>query len=296
MDHISAAEAAAKWGISPRVVRSYCEKGRVPGAFKAGTKWNIPANAEKPSRRTKDEKLPEELLDRIRMEKRSRMPGGIYHKIQIDLTYNSNHIEGSRLTHDQTRAIFETSTVGVEDSALNVDDIIEATNHFRCVDYIIDNANRALTERMIKQLHLMLKSNTSDSRLSWFATGEYKKLANEVGGRPTAAPEDVHEKMENLLAAYSSLNTATLDDIIAFHYDFEAIHPFQDGNGRIGRLIMFKECLRFGIVPFIIEDDIKQFYYRGLSEWKNEKGWLTDTCLSAQDKFKTYLDYFKIPY
>ena len=294
MNYISVKEAAEKWGVTPRVARGYCEAGRVPGAFQTGRTWNVPEDAKKPARKPKEKKMPKNLLDRLRLEKDSRMTGGIYHKVQIELTYNSNHIEGSRLTHDQTRYIFETNTVGIEESYLNVDDSIETVNHFRCIDYIVDNANRMLSEHMIKQLHLLLKNGTSDSRKSWFAVGDYKRLENEVGGKVTALPEEVPEKMGNLLSQYNKNKIKTLEELIAFHYEFESIHPFQDGNGRVGRLILFKECLRNDIVPFIIEDEIKQFYYRGLAEWKNEKGYLMGTCLSAQDKFKTYLEYFRI--
>ena len=296
MKYISVNEAAEKWGITPRVVRGYCEQERVPGVVREGRFWYIPEDAGKPERKKKEKKIPDNLLERLRMEKDAHMPGGIYHKIQIELTYNSNHIEGSRLTHDQTRFIFETNTIGVEDPAMNIDDIVETVNHFSCIDYIIDNANRRLSEHMIKQLHSILKRGTSDSRKSWFAVGEYKRMENEVGGRPTASPDKVPDKMAKLLEKYNRNSEKKLEDIIAFHYEFEAVHPFQDGNGRIGRLIMFKECLRNGIVPFIIEDGIKQYYYRGLSEWKKERGYLRDTCLSAQDKFKTYLDYYKIDY
>ena len=296
MNYISVKEAAEKWGVTPRVARGYCETGRIPGAFQTGRIWNIPEDTEKPARKPKEKKVPVSLLERLRMEKDARMSGGIYHKVQIELTYNSNHIEGSMLTHEQTRYIFETNTIGIEGPSVNVDDIVETTNHFRCIDYIIDNANRKLTERMIQQLHLLLKSGTSDSRKSLFAVGDYKKLANEVGGKVTALPEEVPEKMALLIADYNKNSEKTLEDVISFHYEFESIHPFQDGNGRVGRLILFKECLRNHIVPFIIEDEIKHFYYRGLSEWKKEKGYLTDTCLSAQDKFKAYLDYFKITY
>ncbi len=238
----------------------------------------------------------ETLLERLRAEKESSLRGGIYHKIQIELTYNSNHIEGSKLTHDQTRYIFETNTIGAENDALNVDDIIETVNHFRCIDMIIENAADMLTESFIKQLHFTLKSGTSDSRKDWFNVGEYKKLPNEVGGKETAKPEDTANKIKTILKDYNQKDEHTLEEIIDFHYRFETIHPFQDGNGRVGRLIMFKECLKNNIVPFIIDEDLKMFYYRGLSEWNNEKGYLTDTCLAAQDKFKKYLEYFKVPY
>ena len=236
------------------------------------------------------------MLERLKSEKASYISGGIYHKIQIELTYNSNHIEGSKLTHDQTRYIFETNTIGVENDALNVDDIIETANHFRCIDMIIDRAKLSLTEKIIKELHLILKNGTSDSRKDWFAVGNYKKLPNEVGGMETALPEEVANKMKKLLSEYNNKEEKNFEDILDFHVKFERIHPFQDGNGRVGRLIMFKECLKYNIVPFIIEDNLKMFYYRGLKEWDNEKGYLTDTCMTAQDRYKAYLDYFRISY
>lgn len=236
------------------------------------------------------------LLDILQEQKASKQSGGIYHKTQIELTYNSNHIEGSRLTHEQTRYIFETNTIGVENEVLNVDDIIETANHFRCIDLIIDHANITLTEKFIKELHLILKNGTSDSRKNWFATGDYKKLPNEVGGMDTALPEEVAKKMNELLSEYNAKDETTFEDILDFHVKFERIHPFQDGNGRVGRLLMFKECLKHNIVPFIIEERLKLFYYRGLKEWNQEKGYLTDTCLTAQDQYKIYLDYFRITY
>jgi hypothetical protein len=239
---------------------------------------------------------PKTLLVILHEEKSSGYSGGIYHKTQIELTYNSNHIEGSSLTHEQTRYIFETNTIGVEDGSLNVDDVIETANHFRLVSLIIDNAKSVLTEEFIKKLHLLLKNGTSDSRKDWFAVGDYKKLPNEVGGMNTTLPEDVPKKMKELLDEYNAKEEKSLDDVLDFHVKFEKIHPFQDGNGRVGRLIMFKECLKYNIVPFIIEDDLKMFYYRGLAEWKTEKGYLRDTCLTAQDRYKAYLDYFRIGY
>ena len=296
MQYFSVADTAKKWNLSERSVRNYCAKGRVPDAFLTGKTWNIPENAEKPARSNQKAALPMALLNILQEEKKKKYSGGIYHKTQIDLTYNSNHMEGSRLTHEQTRYIFETNTIGIENEVLNVDDIIETANHFRCIDMIIDHAKAPLTEKFIKELHLILKSGTSDSRKDWFAVGNYKKLPNEVGGMDTTLPEDVADKMKALLAEYNSKNTQTLEDILDFHVKFERIHPFQDGNGRIGRLILFKECLKYHIVPFIIEDDLKLFYYRGLKEWSREKGYLTDTCLAAQDKYKTYLDYFRIAY
>lgn len=296
MRYLSVSETAEKWNISERSVRNYCAQGRVPGAFLTGKTWNIPEDATKPERRNRRGEQPKTLPDILKDEKKNKYSGGIYHKTQIELTYNSNHIEGSRLTREQTRYIFETNTIGLENEVLNVDDIIETTNHFRCIDMIIDHANATLTEKLIKELHLILKNGTSDSRKEWFAVGAYKKLPNEVGGMETSLPEEVADKMKHLLTEYNAKNDKTFEDILEFHVQFERIHPFQDGNGRVGRLIMFKECLKYHIVPFIIEDDLKMFYYRGLKEWDNEKGYLTDTCLAAQERFKAYLDYFRIRY
>ena len=296
MQYLSVAEIAKKWNISERSVRNYCAKGRVPDAFLDGKTWKIPKNAKKPERSNKRKKQPITLLDIFKQEKVGKYSGGIYHKTQIDLTYNSNHMEGSRLTHDQTRYIFETNTIGVEKEALNVDDVIETANHFRCIDMIIDHAKMTLTEKFIKELHLTLKNGTSDSRKDWFVVGDYKKLPNEVGGMQTALPEEVPDRMKELLTEYNAKEEKTFEDILDFHVKFERIHPFQDGNGRVGRLIMFKECLKYNIVPFIIEDNLKMFYYRGLKEWDHEKGYLRDTYLTAQDRYKAYLDYFRIEY
>lgn len=296
MRYLSVIEIAKKWNISERSVRNYCAHGRVQGAFLTGKTWNIPENAEKPERSNKKKGHTLTLLDILRDQKEGKYSGGIYHRTQIDLTYNSNHMEGSRLTRNQTRYIFETNTVGVENEVLNVDDVIETVNHFRCIDLVIDHADDILSEKFIKKLHLTLKNGTSDSRKDWFAVGEYKKIPNEVGGMDTALPEEVADKMKTLLKEYNVIKEKTLEDILDFHVKFERIHPFQDGNGRVGRLIMFKECLKRNIVPFIIEDNLKLFYYRGLKEWDNEKGYLTDTCLTAQDKYKTYLNYFRIAY
>lgn len=296
MRYLSVIEIAKKWNISERSVRNYCAHGRVQGAFLTGKTWNIPENAEKPERSNKKKGHTLTLLDILREQKEGKYSGGIYHRTQIDLTYNSNHMEGSRLTRNQTRYIFETNTVGVENEVLNVDDVIETVNHFRCIDLVIDHADDILSEKFIKELHLTLKNGTSDSRKDWFAVGKYKKIPNEVGGMDTALPEEVADKMKTLLKEYNIIKEKTLEDILDFHVKFERIHPFQDGNGRVGRLIMFKECLKHNIVPFIIEDNLKLFYYRGLKEWDNEKGYLTDTCLTAQDKYKTYLNYFRIAY
>ena len=296
MRYLSVADTAKKWNISERSVRNYCAQGRVEGAFLAGKTWRIPENAGKPERSNKKVKPPTTLLDILQDEKTNKYSGGIYHKTQIDLTYNSNHMEGSRLTHDQTRYIFETNTIGIEKEVLNVDDVIETANHFRCIDKILDHAKATLSEKFIKELHLILKNGTSDSRKDWFAVGDYKKLPNEVGGVPTALPEDVADRMKELLAEYNGKVAVSFEDILDFHVKYERIHPFQDGNGRVGRLIMFKECLKYNIVPFIIEDNLKMFYYRGLKEWDEEKGYLMDTCLTAQDQYKAYLDYFRIEY
>ena len=231
------------------------------------------------------------LLQTLRDEKSIRMPGGLYHELQVRMTYNSNHIEGSKLSEDQTRRIFETNMVDAGES-IPVDGIIEAVNHFRAIDYVIDTAEEPLTETIIKELHRILKQGTKDATLTWFAVGDYKRRANVVGGRETAAPKDVPTCMKKLLSEYEALDTVTINDIIRFHYEFERIHPFQDGNGRVGRLIALKECLRYGIIPFIIEDSRKAFYYRGLSEWEHEKGYLTDTCLDGQDTFKRLMAMF----
>lgn len=296
MKYLLVSEAAKRWNISERSVRNYCAHGRIPNALLKGKTWYLPENAEKPERVNKHSALPRTLLEVLQAEKASRLSGGIYHKVQIDFTYNSNHMEGSRLTHDQTRYIFETNTIGVQETTLNVDDIVETANHFRCIDLIIDRAGSIINEALIKQLHAMLKNGTSDSRKDWFVVGDYKKLPNEVGGKVTALPNEVPAKMKELVAAYNAKKERTFDELLDFHYRFECLHPFQDGNGRIGRLLLFKECLRYNIVPFIIDEESKLFYYRGLKEWQNERGFLRDTCLAAQDKFKTYLDYFQISY
>ena len=296
MKFLSVAQVAKNWNLSERTVRNYCANGKIPDAFLTGKTWNIPENAEPPKRSNSVKQAPSNLLEVLKAEKASKISGGIYHKIQVELTYNSNHIEGSKLTHDQTRYIYETNTIGFTDSTINVDDIVETANHFKCIDMVIDKAARPLSETFIKQLHMVLKNGTSDSRKDWFAVGDYKKYPNEVGGKITTPPEEVHDKIKALISAYNKTDNKSFDDLISFHYEFERIHPFQDGNGRIGRLILFKECLKHNIVPFIIDENLKMFYYRGLSEWQNEKGYLIDTCLTAQDKFKKYLDYFRIPY
>jgi len=296
MKYLTVKEVAKKWNVSERSVRNYCSNNRVEGAILVGKTWNIPENAAKPKRSNKRSTVRLTLLDVFLDEMHGKVRGGIYHKTQIELTYNSNHIEGSQLTHDQTRYIFETNTIGITQKGVRIDDIIETTNHFHCIDAVIKNAKAELSEKFIKHLHCILKTGTSDAQKEWFAVGNYKKLPNEVGGRGTTLPENVSAEMKKLIDEYNNKSEKTLIDIIELHVRFERIHPFQDGNGRIGRLIMFKECLKYNIVPFIIEDGIKMFYYRGLNEWSREKGYLIDTCLSAQDKFKKYLDYFRIPY
>lgn len=294
--YISVEAAAQKWQISERSVRNYCAQGRVEGSLLEGKTWKIPSTAQKPERKTRYSSTAETLLAFLKREKDAGLKGGIYHKIQIDLTYNSNHIEGSKLTHDQTRYIFETKTLGVTDKAVKVDDIVETVNHFRCIDLIIEGANAKLTESLIKQLHFILKSGTTDSQKSWFKVGDYKMLQNEVGGSETTKPTEVVGAIKALLKEYNSKSKITFDDILDFHVRFEAIHPFQDGNGRVGRLIMFKECLKHNIVPFIITEKLKMFYYRGIANWKIDRGFLRDTCLSAQDAMKPTLDYFGIKY
>ena len=295
MKYISVADFASKFGISERTARNYCSLGKIEGVTLIGKTWSIPADAELPGRKSRQRRaMP--LLVVLRQEKEAKLKGGIYHKTQIDLTYNSNHIEGSRLTHDQTRYIFETNTIGIEGESVRVDDIIETTNHFRCIDLIIDRAEEKLTESLIKELHSILKMGTSDSRKDWFTVGDYKRLPNEVGGNETTAPEDVHREIKALLKGYNGKKRKSFEDIIDLHQRFEAIHPFQDGNGRVGRLVMFKECLANGYVPFIITEELKMFYYRGLREWSNVRGYLLDTCLTAQDNYKAVLDYFKVKY
>ena len=296
MNYLSVSEIAKLWNLSERSIRNYCAEGRILGAYLVGKTWMIPSDAVKPDRKARVSNNKKTLLDILKLEKESKLKGGIYHKVQIELTYNSNHIEGSCLTHDQTRYIYETNTIGLTDEVINVDDIVETANHFRCIDLIIDKANLNVTENLIKQLHLILKNGTTDSRKNWFVVGDYKKIPNEVGGRVTTSPEKVVDEIKSLIEWYNNIKNKTLNDIIEFHYRFEYIHPFQDGNGRVGRLLMFKECLKYNIVPFIIDEKLKMFYYRGLKEWKQEKGYLIDTCLAAQDQFKAYLDYFRIEY
>lgn len=296
MEYISVIQFAQKYGISERTARNYCATGKIDGAFLTGKTWNIPANAGLPERKSTTSAKTSPLLRVLREEKDMKLKGGIYHRTQIDLTYSSNHMEGSKLTHDETRHIFETNTIGMADKTINVDDIIETVNHFRCIDLVIEQAETRLSEAFIKQLHYILKSGTSDSRKNWFAVGDYKRLPNEVGGCETCPPEQVRIQMRKLLTTYNTKKQKSLEDILDFHVRFERIHPFQDGNGRVGRLIIFKECLANRLVPFIITEELKMFYYRGLSQWGHINGFLTDTCLTAQDQYKTLLSYFRIKY
>lgn len=293
MEYISVIQFAEKYGISKRTARHYCAEGKIDGAFLTGKTWSIPADAELPK---KGKKKLSRLLGRLREEKEAGLKGGIYHRTQIDLTYNSNHIEGSRLSEEQTRFIFETNTLGVTNESTSVDDIMETVNHFRCIDYVIDHATDKITEAHIKQLHAILKTNTSDSQRSWFAVGDYKRMPNEVGGKETALPQDVQGRMKVLVNDYNAIKKVAFDDILNFHVIFERIHPFQDGNGRVGRLLLLWQCLQSGIVPFIITEELRLYYYRGLQEWGHVNGFLRDTCLTAQDHFRVLLDYFKIKY
>lgn len=296
MKFSSISEIAKKWGVSERSVRDYCAKGRVIGAYLEGKTWRIPEEAKKPMRQTRHpHKLPS-LLDVLQREKEAGIKGGIYHRLQVDMTYNSNHMEGSKLSHDETRFIYETKTVGAANDALRIDDIMETVNHFRCIDLVIDSAKRKLNEPFIKQLHLLLKTNTEDSRKPWFRVGEYKVLPNTVGERETTPPEEVKEAMRSLLTDYNKKQDHSFEEIVEFHAKFEEIHPFQDGNGRVGRLIALKECLHNDIVPFLILDEKKMFYYRGLANWKKDHAWLLETCLDGQDLFKRYLDTYRIAY
>ena len=291
MEYISVSQFAEKYGVSERTARNYCALGKIEGAFLVGKSWNIPADATLP-KKGKAKLSP--LLSRLREEKESRLKGGIYHRIQIDLTYNSNHIEGSRLTKEQTRYIFETNTLGVTTENTRIDDIIETVNHFRCIDYVIDHATDKITESHIKQLHALLKTNTSDSQKDWFAVGAYKKLANEVGGEATTQPSDVQQEMRALLTEYNAQEKIDLDAVLDFHVRFERIHPFQDGNGRVGRLLMFWQCLQHGVTPFIVTEDLRLYYYRGLQSWGQVNGFLRDTILTAQDMFEDVMQYFGI--
>ena len=284
MDFMTIEEIAAKWGITPRQVRSYCTNNRIAGATLEHGEWRIPANAAKPERKRR-RTFPTTVLGVLEAERSSRISGGLYHRLQIDITYNSNHIEGSRLTHEQTRWIFETKTIGEIGADVPVDDIVETANHFRAVDKVIMTATSALTEAYIKRLHEILKSGTSDSRKDWFAVGEYKRLDNVVGEMETCSAKDVHREMAKLLAWWKNAEK-TFENLLDLHVRFEQIHPFQDGNGRVGRLILLKECLKYNITPFVIAENFKQFCYLGLQDWRQgSHARLMDTCRTGQDVF-----------
>ncbi len=295
MEYEKVKEIAEKWGVSERTVRDYCAKNRVEGAVLIGKTWKIPTNAEKPGR-LGEKKTRTNLLDVLTLEKKTNQKGGIYHKMQVEFTYNSNHMEGNQLSHDQTRYIYETNALEAGKGSLNVDDVVETANHFRCIDLVIENANYSLSENFIKKLHFTLKNGTSDSREERFAVGKYKKFPNQIGGKETTAPKEVKGKIQKILADYHKFEDKDLVDLLEFHYRFERIHPFQDGNGRVGRLILLKECLKNNIVPFIINEELKLFYYRGLDQWEKERGYLIDACRNGQDTFQGYLDYFLISY
>ncbi len=288
---IGKTELSTQLGLSTRTVAKIAKGERLSKASIQKISDLVGVPSELLMREVSDNKI----LQILRDEKEANLSGGLYHEIQVRMTYNSNHIEGSKLSEDQTRYIFETNTIDAGDG-IPVDDILETVHHFRAIDYVIDNAEEILTEDIIKKLHYILKQYTKDSTFSWFAVGDYKKRANMVGGKKTTKPADVHRAMEKLLNEYNIKENVTIEDIISFHAEFELIHPFQDGNGRVGRLIVLKECLRHNIIPFIIEDTKKNYYYRGLNEWKNKKGWLTDTCLDGQDAFKKLLDELEIKY
>ena len=282
MEYLSVVQYAEKYSVSERTIRNYCATGKLDGAFLTGKTWNIPADAPLP-KRTKRKCSP--LLSRLIEEKDVKMKGGIYHRTQIDLTYNSNHIEGSRLTKEQTRYIFETNTLGITTGDTRIDDIMETVNHFRCIDYIIDHATEKITEAHIKHLHGLLKTNTSDSQKQWFAVGDYKRLDNVVGEMETCPVAEVHRAMAELLAWWKDA-PKTFENLLDLHVRFERIHPFQDGNGRVGRLILLKECLKHGHTPFVIAENLRQFYYLGLSDWRRgNRLRLLDTCRTGQDVF-----------
>ena len=292
MNLISVDEVAKKWKISSRSVRNYCAQGRIAGSILRGKTWWIPERAVKPTRKERFDQIPQTISGILKMEMESKLKGGLYHRLQIDFTYNTNHMEGSRLTHEKTRWIFETMTVGKLDADIPVDDIIETSNHFRCIDKVIASSGAQLTERYIKELHRLLKDGTSDSRKAWFAVGDYKRLENVVGDMETCPVKKVHAEVSKLLAQYNA-SEKTFEDVVDFHVKFERIHPFQDGNGRVGRLIMLKECLKHGHVPFVIAENLKQFYYMGLEDWRHGRHErLLDTCRTGQDVFVLGLRQF----
>ena len=286
---ISKTELSVKLGLSTRTIAKLAKGEKLSKRSIQKIADYIGESPDVIMREISDNKI----LQVLREEKDMKLSGGLYHELQVRMTYNSNHIEGSKLSEDQTRLIFETNTLDVGDG-ISVDEVLETVHHFRAIDYVIDIAEEELTEEIIKHLHYILKHDTKDSTLGWFAVGDYKKRANVVGGRETSKPSEVHKHMQNLINEYNAKEEISLEDIVAFHAEFECIHPFQDGNGRVGRLVALKECLHHNVIPFIIEDAKKNFYYRGLAEWKNEKGWLIDTCLDGQDTFIRLLDILEI--
>ena len=286
---ISKTELSVKLGLSTRTIAKIAKGEKLSKRSIQKIADYIGESPDVIMREISDNKI----LQVLREEKNMKLSGGLYHELQVRMTYNSNHIEGSKLSEDQTRLIFETNTLDVGDG-ISVDDVLETVHHFQAIDYVIDTAEDVLTEEIIKHLHYILKHDTKDSTLGWFAVGDYKKRANVVGGRETSKPSGVHKHMQNLINEYNAKEETSLEDIVAFHAEFECIHPFQDGNGRVGRLVALKECLHHNVIPFIIEDAKKNFYYRGLAEWKNEKGWLIDTCLDGQDTFIRLLDILEI--
>ena len=297
MRSISSAEYAEKHLKSVTSVRKLCASGRISGAAKEKGRWMLPEESLPHETEQRQPELPMGLLERLRLEQDANLPGGIYHKLQVELTYHSNRIEGSALTLEQIRSVFENGTVTSETGeTLRVDDLIETINHFRCIDRILEDTESPLTEELICALHRQLKTGTRDSQKDWFAVGAYKRLPNEVGGQSTTPPKRVAREMKRLLASYETGAEHSLEDLLEFHVCFERIHPFQDGNGRVGRLILFRECLRYGIVPFIVDERHKQFYYRGIREWDRMRGYLRDTCLLLQDDFRAVLSYFEIPF
>ncbi len=290
---LSVEETAKKWNKTPRNVRLHCQKGHIPGVRLVGNRWQIPSSASDPGHGTRRKARATSVLAILKAEMKSKMKGGLYHRLQIDFAFNSNHMEGSTLTREQTKWIFETQTIGSLGAATPVDDIVEARNHFRCLDMIIESAGAALTEAYIKRLHAQLKSGTSDALKSWFAVGEYKKLENVVGESETCPVADVPWRMAELLADYAAA-PKSLETIVDFHVKFETIHPFQDGNGRIGRLIMLKECLKAKVMPFVIAESLRRFYYLGLSEWRaNRRARLLDVCRTGQDVFTALLAWYR---
>ena len=288
----SISEIAREWHVSERSVRNYCAQGRIADAELIGKIWYLPADAKKPSRKARCDQIPQTVAGLLKMEMESKLKGGLYHRLQIDFTYNTNHMEGSRLTHEQTRWIFETQTIGDLPSDIRLDDVYETTNHFRCIDKVIASSGAQLTEAYIKDLHRILKTGTSDAAKAWFAVGDYKRLENIVGDMETCPVKEVHREMAKLLKRYAA-SAKTFEDIVDFHVAFERIHPFQDGNGRVGRLIMLKECLKHGYTPFVIAENIKQFYYLGLEDWRHgRRARLLDTCRTGQDVFALGLRQF----